>query len=44
MQQYAERPGERLKFYNTNLTANGNEDPWKDAPIVLTNAIKTRSV
>ena len=42
MQQYAEKAVEkRLKILQYEFDRQwGNEDPWKDAPIVLTNAIK----
>ena len=42
MQQYAEKAVEkRLKILQYEFDRQwGNEDPWKDAPVVLTNAIK----
>lgn len=42
MQQYAEKAVEkRLKILQYEFDRQwGNEDPWKDVPVVLTNAIK----
>ncbi|MFZ2282510.1 MAG: transglycosylase domain-containing protein [Lutibacter sp.] len=42
MQQYAEKAvAKRLKILQYEFDRQwGNEDPWKDVPIVLTNAIK----